>query len=133
MDELVYFTNRQLSGGKGFAKAWAYRALCPKCKKSLMGKPRDEKTGKAKIRAKEYQCPSCKFTQESEAYEQTLTAQIIYKCPSCSKEGSIEIPYQRKKVQMIDEETLKKTSAEALQFECQFCKAKINVTKKMKE
>ena len=133
MHDLIYFTNRQLMGGKGSAKAWVYKGICPKCKKGTMGKPRDAKTGKAKIRAKEYVCPACSFTMECEAYEDTLTCQIMYQCPKCSKEQEIEIPYQRKKVMLFDEETQKKKSADALSFACGSCGEKIHITKKMKE
>ena len=52
MDECVYFTNRNI--GKGKIRAWVFRENCPKCNKGLMGKPRDSKTGKAKIRTEEY-------------------------------------------------------------------------------
>jgi len=57
MDECVYFTNRLLGNGK--IRAWVFREQCPKCGKGLMGKPRDPKTGRAKIRSEEYVCPSC--------------------------------------------------------------------------
>ena len=48
MDECIYFTNRTI--GKGMIKAWVFRESCTKCGKELMGKPRDKKTGKPKIR-----------------------------------------------------------------------------------
>lgn len=133
MGELVYFTNRQLDGGKGFAKAWTYKGKCPKCGKATMGKPKDPKTGKTRIRAKEYVCPTCHYTVEQEAYEGILHCQIKYQCPKCSFTGEIEIPFQRKRVMLFDEETQKKKAADALQFECGKCKEKINITKKMKE
>ena len=47
MDDLVYFTSRAV-GKKGHAKAWVYKGLCPKCKKSRLGKPVD-KNGKVKL------------------------------------------------------------------------------------
>ena len=97
MDELVYFTNRQLSGGKGTVTAWTYKEKCPKCGKGIMGKPKDAKTGKVKIRATEYECPECKYSAPKEAYEDTLTCQAKYKCPKCSFEGDIEMPFIRKK------------------------------------
>jgi len=133
MDELVYFTNRQLSGGKGTVTAWTYKEKCPKCGKGIMGKPKDAKTGKVKIRATEYECPECKYSAPKEAYEDTLTCQAKYKCPKCSFEGDIEMPFIRKKVQLFDEETQKKKSVDALQFQCKKCSEKINITKKMKE
>lgn len=133
MDELVYFTMRDLEGGKGNVKCWVYKGKCPKCKKGTMGKPRDEKTGKVKIRAKEYVCPECNYTVEKVEYEETLDAQATYKCPHCGNEGAVEFPFKRKKVQLWDEEAQKKKAADAIQFQCEKCKGKINITKKMKE
>ncbi|MBT3262009.1 hypothetical protein HN992_01080 [Candidatus Woesearchaeota archaeon] len=130
MDECIYFTIR--SKGKGKTKAWVFKKECPECKKELMGKPRDPKTGRPKIRSKEYLCPACKFTEEKIEHEESLNACIIYTCPSCVHEGEIEIPYKRKSVGIVNEETGKKTYAKALQFECEKCEEKINVTKKMK-
>ncbi len=122
MEECVYFTQRNL-GETGFAKTWVFRNPCVKCKKALMGKPHDPKTGKAQIRAKEYVCPSCKYTVEKQEYEDTLTANIEYTCPSCNKDGETQVPYKRKKVEGV----------ESIQFECKSCKTKLNITKKMKE
>ena len=56
-------------------------------------------------------------------YEETLTAEAAYTCPECNKEGVDSIPFKRKKVDKI----------ETLQFTCEHCGAKLNVTKKMKE
>ena len=58
MDELCYMTRRQL-GTKGKAIAWVERGTCPKCKKGLMSKPINPKTGKYKIRSTEYVCSEC--------------------------------------------------------------------------
>ena len=88
MDELVYFTNRKV--GDGNVMAWVYRNECPKCGKAKMGKPKDEKTGKPKIRAKEYVCPECSNTVEKEEYEETLMCEIKYTCPKCKHQGEIE-------------------------------------------
>ena len=98
----------------------------------MMGKPKDPKTGKAKIRAKEYVCPECRYTIGMQEYEDTLTANIIYTCPKCGNNGEIQIPFKRKKIKMFNEELQKEISADALQFQCQKCSKKINVTKKMK-
>lgn len=133
MDELVYFTKRDLDNGKGEVTCWTYKGNCPECGKGKMGKPINEKTGKAKIRAKEYVCPECKHTVEKEEYEETLMAQAKYKCPECSASGEIEFPFKRKTVQLFDVETQKKKAAKALQFPCEKCGYKINITKKMKE
>jgi len=122
MDDLVYFTNRTLDND-GKIRAWVYKQDCPKCGKARMGKPKDEKTGKPKIRAKEYTCEACGHTVEKTEYEETLTAETAYTCPECNKEGVDSIPFKRKKVDKI----------ETLQFTCEHCGAKLNVTKKMKE
>lgn len=132
MDDLVYFTRRQL-GKQGFAMAWVERQPCPKCKKALMGKPTDKK-GSVKIRAKEYVCPACSFTAEKEAYEGGLECSIQYTCPHCEKQGEATAPFQRKKVTITDEaEGGKKVSVEAVRFECGSCRKTIDIVKKMKK
>src|SRR3990172_3632954 len=68
MDRLLYFTKRKSDNGSVFA--YVYRQKCPKCGKSLMGKPRDEE-GNVKIRAKEYVCPSCGNSIEKKEYEES--------------------------------------------------------------
>ena len=122
MDECIYFTQRSLGDQQqGFAMVWVFKQNCPKCKKALMGKPKDKK-GKTLIRAKEYTCPSCGYTAEKKAYEETLTASIEYTCPSCMNSSEKEIPFRRKKIEGID----------TLRFQCDKCKANIDITKKMK-
>ena len=130
MEELVYLTNRKI--GDGNVMAWVYKKDCPKCGKALMGKPKDEKTGKAKIRAKEYTCPECNYTVDKEEYEKTLTLEVKYTCPKCKHQGEIEVPFKRKKTKIFDEEKQKKVSVDAVVFECENCGEKIAVTKKMK-
>jgi len=130
MDELVYFTKRTL--GDGRVMAWAYRGMCPECKKGLMGKPKDPKTGKPKIRAKEYVCPECNYTVEKSDYEKTLEVEIKYTCPECKNESEVAIPFKRKNVQLVDEETGKKKAAQAFVANCDKCNAKIVIAKKMK-
>jgi len=120
MAEVVYFTQRAI--GKGNAKAWVYKGQCPKCGKAKMGKPVGD-GGKVKIRAKEYVCPACGFTVEKKEHEETLTCDVIYTCPECGNKGEASVPYKRKKFQGMD----------AIIFQCDKCKAKIPVTKKMKE
>ena len=130
-DECVYFTRRSI-GKEGKVVARVNKEVCKQCGKSMMGKPKDPKTGKAKIRAKEYVCPACQFTIPEQQYEDTLTFSAIYTCPYCGKSGEAQVPYKRKKVKVFDEETLKEKTADAVQFLCQHCEGKINVTKKMK-
>lgn len=121
MDELVYFTRRTTADGK--VRAWVFREQCPKCKKRLMGKPIDPKTGKCKIREKEYVCPECKYTLPVQEYEDTLTTNIEYTCGGCQKSGQTTVPFKRKNYMGV----------KAIVFECQFCHKKIPITKKMKE
>ncbi|MBN1385409.1 hypothetical protein JW968_00350 [Candidatus Woesearchaeota archaeon] len=130
MDELVYYTNRKVGNGK--ITAWTYRGECPKCKKGLMGKPKDPKTGKPKVRATEYECPECGYTAEKEEYEDTLECEAKYTCPKCRKEGEGAVPFKRKKVMLFDEEKQKKTTVDAVVFLCSKCGEKIPVTKKLK-
>lgn len=128
MDECVYFTNRSI--GKGKIKAWTLKELCPKCKKNLMSKPKDPKTGKISIRAKEYICPECKYTVEQNEYEDSLTCSIEYTCPHCSFSGEIQVPFKRKKVKMLTDTGEK--LVEALRFQCQKCSKNIDISKKLK-
>jgi ssDNA-binding Zn-finger/Zn-ribbon topoisomerase 1 len=127
MDECVYFTNRSLldDEGKPAGKivCWAPRMKCPKCKKDFMHKPYDEKTGKYKVRATEYVCPSCKYTEEKKEHEGKLSANGVYTCPSCHKSGEGTVPFARKTYMGV----------KAIVFDCASCKGKIAVTKKLKE
>jgi len=128
-EECIYYTFRGI--GEGEAKAWVLKQKCPKCSKALMGKPKDEK-GKVKIRAKEYVCPECSYTVEKDEYEKGLTVNIIYTCPHCKFESETAIPFHRKKVQILDEESGKKKAVEVLRFQCGKCGKDIDITKKMK-
>ena len=129
MDDCLYFTRRSL-GEKGFVKAWTLKQDCPKCGKDKMGKPVVK--GKVKIRAKEYVCPACGYTVEKEAYEETLTCEAKFECPSCGKSGEGSIPFIRKRIQRKDEKTGKKKAVEVLRFTCSQCNENIDVSKKMK-
>ncbi|RME78037.1 hypothetical protein D6774_02400 [Candidatus Woesearchaeota archaeon] len=121
MDELIYFTNRTVDGGS--IKLWVYKITCEKCGKGLMQKPRDEKTGLPKIRAKEYVCSECANTEEKKAHEEKLIAQAVYTCPSCKKEGSWEGPFKRRTIGGVP----------TIRVTCEHCAAHIDVTKKMKQ
>ncbi|MBR9676583.1 hypothetical protein GOV04_00385 [Candidatus Woesearchaeota archaeon] len=121
MEDLVYFTRRKLEND-GNVMLWVFKQECPKCHKAQMGKPVNEKTGKAKIRAKEYECPACHYTVEKEEYEEGLTANISYVCPHCKNDSEKQVPFKRKKVKGV----------ETLRFECDKCHKTIDVTKKMK-
>lgn len=115
MEECLYFTNR------GDILAWVYRKLCPKCKKAKMGKPVNK--GSVKIRATEYECPACKYTEEKEQHESTLKLEAKYTCPECGKEGESTGEYQRKKYKGVPSYIIT----------CQHCQAKIALTKKLKK
>ena len=128
MDDLVYFTRRNI--GKGKAVAWAYRQMCPKCKKAKMGKPVEK--GKVKIRALEYKCPECAHVIPKQEYEDSLTAEVIYTCPHCNFSGDASVPFKRKKVKLFDEEAQKDVTAESLRIQCKKCAKNIDITKKMK-
>ena len=130
MDECIYFTNRNV--GKGKIKAWAFKENCPECGKGLMGKPRDEKTGKPKIRADIYVCPECNHTVDKQKYEDSLDINIKYACPKCENNDEVKTSFKRKKLQRIDEETGKKETIDTIRFECSKCGEKMDVTKKMK-
>lgn len=121
INELVYLTRREI-GENGKIMVWVYKQKCPKCGKGIMGKPKDSR-GKVLMRAKEYQCPECKYTAEQKGYEETLKAEAIYTCQSCGYEGEAVIPFKRKKIKGTD----------ALRFNCGKCNAEMLVTKKMKE
>ncbi len=121
MDELVYFSRRKTPEGR--VMAWAFRELCPKCKKELMTKPVDPKTKKPKIRAKEYVCGSCSYEVPADEYEASLELCVDYTCGSCNFEGKTKIPYKRKTFMGV----------KSFVFECGSCGVKIPITKKMKE
>ena len=119
MDGLVYFTRRAVGNGK--VMAWVYRKECPKCHKAKMGKPVEK--GSVKIRATEYKCPECGYTEEKVAHEESLTLEAKYTCPHCRKEGEGTTLYKRKTFEGVPSYVV----------ECQHCGIKIGVTKKMKE
>ncbi len=120
MDECVYFTRRAADGGK--AMAWVFREPCPACGKGLMGKPVDEKTGRPKVRAREYVCSECGHTVEKTEYEDTLTCNVKYTCQACRHEGEAQVPFKRKVWQGV----------KAIVYSCGGCSKKWGVTKKMK-
>lgn len=131
VDECVYLTDRDLDKG-GYVRAWVLKENCPKCGKALMGKPRDPKTGKPKIRADFYECPACKYTAKKEEYEDTLTVSIRYTCPFCKHQGETHVPFKRKKMKRLNEDTMKKETVDTIRFQCEKCRKDIDITKKMK-
>jgi len=120
MDDLLYFSNRK--DGILAVKAWVYKKECPKCKKALMGKPLDSKTGRVKIRAIEYSCPQCGYIEEKKAHEESLTLEAAYTCPACGKSGEGTTQYKRKTFQGVP----------SYLIECANCANKIAITKKLR-
>lgn len=120
MNECIYFTNRTLENNTGKAIAWVYKKLCPKCKKATMGKPVVK--GKVKMRAEEYVCPGCGFTEQKQEHEESLNVEIQYTCPKCGNSGEATTQYKRKSWQGVP----------AYLFECSKCHEKLGLTKKMK-
>ena len=122
MEECIYFTNRAIGENfNGNVRCWVFREKCPKCGKAFMGKPVED--GKIKIRAPEYVCPSCNYTDEKQSYEDKLTANIDYTCPKCEFHGQTQMPFKRKKVMGVA----------TLRFQCEKCHEPLDVTKKMKQ
>ena len=122
MDECIYFTRRKFDTNNGKIIAWVYRKDCPQCGEK-MGKPIDEKTGKAKVRADTYECPACKFSEPKKEHEESLDVEIIYTCPFCGHSGEATTQYKRKSWEGV----------KAYVFECGGCGKKIGITKKMAE
>lgn len=120
-NECVYFTRRTIGDrNQGKLMAWVCRMDCPKCKKAKMGKPVEG--GKVKIRAVEYKCPSCGFTESKEEHEPKLTVEVKYTCPYCGNVGEATTPYMRKTFEGVP----------SYVFECGKCGKKIGISKKMK-
>lgn len=120
MDNLSYFTRRKWETGR--AIAWVEKGICPTCKEGLMEKPKDPKTGRPKVRSKEYFCNKCGHAEEKAVYEATLTANIIYTCPHCQKDGESTQPFKRKSIKGV----------QTLRVVCDHCTGNIDITKKMK-
>ncbi|MBR9700534.1 hypothetical protein GOV11_01575 [Candidatus Woesearchaeota archaeon] len=121
MGECVYFTRRKFTADKGKAIAWVRHIPCEECGKGMMEKPRDKKTGNYKVRASEYTCTKCGYTEEKKEHENKLTAEIIYQCPFCMHDGEVVVPYARKSFY----------GKKAILFACDSCGEKLGITKKM--
>lgn len=121
VEECIYFTNRTIIAS-GRAMAWVFRKECPKCKKGIMGKPQ-KKGGKVDKKADHYVCYSCGYLESNEEVENNLVLNVEYKCPHCGNEGETTTEYKRKSFEGVP----------SYVFECQKCKKKIGLTKKLKE
>ncbi len=115
MEECLYFTNR------GDILAWVYKKECPECHKAKMGKPVVK--GKIKMRAKEYECPECKYSEGKDEHEASCMVECQYTCPECGKKGEGSTAYTRKTYMGV----------KSFVVECEHCNAKIPLTKKLKE
>ncbi len=120
MEECLYFTNRTIDSGR--AMAWVFRKECPRCRKGFMSKPQ-KKGGKVDKKADYYVCNSCGYQESNEQFENGLVLNVEYKCPYCGFEGETNTEYKRKIFE----------GAPSYVFECQKCKKRIGLTKKMKE
>ena len=120
VEECVYFTNRIIDSGR--AIAWVFRKECPKCGKGIMGKPQ-KKGGKLDKKADHFICYSCGYQESNEQVENSLVLNVEYKCPHCGSEGETTSEYKRKTFEGVP----------SYVFECQKCRKKIVLTKKMKE
>ncbi|MCF7901238.1 hypothetical protein K9L67_03350, partial [Candidatus Woesearchaeota archaeon] len=118
MEEVIYFTRRTLEP-KGRVVAWTFKQECSKCKKALMGKPVDK--GKVKIRATEYVCPECGYSEDKKEHEDKAEVFVEYTCPFCEHSGETTTPFKRKTWQ----------GRPAYVFICDSCKEKIGITKRM--
>jgi len=118
MSELNYYTRRQIDSGK--AELWVFKQKCD-CG-GMFHKPK--KTSLV------YVCDSCGAEVEKAEYEAKQIANIQYTCPKCNHTDGKQVPFNRKKVTIVIKGKNKRV--EACQFECDSCKEKINVTKKLK-
>ncbi len=121
IDECLYFTNRKLEDGTKIL-AFVTKKICPSCGKGKMGKPKDPKTGKIKIRSTEYICPSCGFSEGKKEHEESLSMEVQYTNPEGTELKTTYIPYKRK--------TWKKVPA--FVFFNEFINEKVGITKRLK-
>ena len=119
-EDCVYFTNRTFDSGR--AMAWVFRKQCPKCKKDVLRKP-STKSGKPDKKSPIYVCKSCGYEEKNEEVENSLIVNVEYKCPDCGNESQTTTDYKRKTFEGVP----------SFVFECQNCRKKIGLTKKMKE
>jgi len=118
MSELDYYTRRQIGNGKG--EVWVFRQKCS-CG-GVFHKP--------KLRSPVYVCNKCGKEVSKADYQSKEIANVKYTCPSCKFESEKQEPFIRKKVGIMIKG--KKKSVETFRFQCDKCKANIDVTKKMK-
>lgn len=86
-----------------------------------MGKPVVK--GEVKIKAQEYVCPGCGYTEPKEEHEAGLKLEVHYTCPECRKEGESTGEYKRKRYKGVPSYIVL----------CQHCQAKIALTRKLKK
>ena len=79
--------------------------------------------GKIDKKAEYYACYSCGYQEPNEQVENSLLINVEYKCPHCGNEGETTSEYKRKVFEGIP----------SYVFECQQCRKKIGLTKKLKD
>jgi DNA-directed RNA polymerase subunit RPC12/RpoP len=121
MDDLVYFSRRNIAETRGKTIGWVPKVDCEKCKNGLMGKPVDPKTKKVKVRALEYVCNHCGHIEPKPEHETKLKALIIYECPFCEHRSETAVPFARKSWY----------GKKAIVFQCDKCKEKLGLVKKL--
>ena len=124
MDGVAYYSRRKI-GDKGEAEVWVFKKAC-ECGKL------PKRKGKFKETPPRYICECGKETPANE-YEDLLTANIAYSCPSCGNSGELQMPFKRKNVSYLNKETGKRKAIKSLQFKCEKCGYTINFTKKLKK
>ena len=90
MDECIYFTRRK--DDDSYIIAWVFKKQCPKCKKGPMAKPKAPKTGRPKIRAAEYVCDKCGYSEEKKVHEESQQEGVAEKTPESLEEQAGDMP-----------------------------------------
>jgi len=96
MDDLLYFTRRKLDND-GWVHAWVWRPKSPAG--NPMGKEKDSKTGRPKVRSKMLVDPKTGY--EISIDDVNLQVEIKYKSPHDGSEGETTVPFKWKTYQGV--------------------------------